>query len=367
MIETWKEIVIESPAFYIGWGGLVIGIVFGFAVFRTNFCTMGSISDIMSFGDYRRFRSWMLAAAIAMIGLATLQMLGVADAANSMYLAPNFGWLGNAVGGLIFGIGMVFAGGCVSRNLARVGGGDLRSLVVLLVIGLFAFMTIGGLFASTRVKLFSPSMINLSDAGFETQRMGELLGGVTGIGAAAGNWIVLAVFVAGLLFFCFKDPGFRKSPNHVAAGVVLGLCVTAGWMLTGLAQDDFADTPVALISLSFVRPTGDTLDYLMRFSALGAPGFGIVTLAGAVIGGFLGAITSRKFHWQTFSDARDTRRNLFGAALMGVGGVLALGCTVGQGLTGISTLAAGSLIAVLGIVAGGVIGIKWMEWLVMRD
>ena len=367
MIEIWREIVLESPAFWIGWGGLAIGFVFGFIVQRTNFCTMGSLSDIMSFGDYRRFRSWMLAIAVAMVGVALMQRAGVADFATSMYLAPNLGWLGNMVGGVLFGIGMVFGGGCVSKNLVRAGGGDLRSFVVLIVIGLFAYMTIGGLLGPARVALFGPSMLNLADSGLETQSMGDILAALTGLETGTATTIVLVAFVVGLLAYCFKDAGFRSSPSHLIAGIGIGLAVLAGWLLTGLAQDDFADQPVALISLSYVRPTGDTLDYLMRYSALGAPGFGVVTLLGALLGAFASAITSRKFHWATFSDAQDTRRNLFGAALMGIGGVLALGCTIGQGLTGISTLAVGSLIAVVFIVIGGIVGIKTLEWLLMRE
>jgi len=175
MIDTLKEIVIESPAFYIGWGGLLIGIVFGFIVYRTNFCTMGSISDIMSFGDFRRFRSWMLAVAVAILGVALLQAIGVADMANSMYLSPNFGWLGNVVGGLMFGFGMVFSGGCISRNLVRAGSGDLRSVVILLVTGLFAFMTIGGLLGPARVAIFGPATVNLGDLNMATQGAGEFL------------------------------------------------------------------------------------------------------------------------------------------------------------------------------------------------
>ena len=126
MIETLKEIVVGSPGYYVGWGGLMIGIAFGFIVYRTNFCTMGSISDILSFGDYSRFRSWLLAGAVAIMGVAGLQALGVMNTADSMYLTPSFAWLANIVGGLLFGFGMVFSGGCLSRNLVRAGGGDLR-------------------------------------------------------------------------------------------------------------------------------------------------------------------------------------------------------------------------------------------------
>lgn len=129
----------------------------------------------------------------------------------------------------------------------------------------------------------------------------------------------------------------------------------------GLAQDEFADVPVALISLSFTRPTGDTLDYLMRFTALGAPGFGVVTLAGVVVGGLLGALPKRDFSLTTFADSNDSVRNMFGAALMGIGGVMALGCTIGQGVTGFSTLAVGSILAFASIVASGIVGMKTIE------
>lgn len=361
MLETWKEIVIESPDFYIGWGGLAIGFVFGFIVLRTNFCTMGSISDFMSFGDFRRFRSWMLAIAVALVGVWVLQFVGVVNTADSIYLTPNLGWGGAVVGGLMFGFGMVFAGGCLSKNLVRAGAGDLRSLLVLMMTGLFGFMTIGGLIGPLRVMLFGPLTVNMGDFGMQTQGLGELTSNVTGLDLSTASLVVVLVVAAGLGFFVFKDKGFRSSPSHVIAGIGIGLCVLAGWFLTGLAYDEFA--PVAPISLSYVRPTGDTLDYLMRFTALGAPSFGVVTLVGALLGGFVGSLTSKSFHFATFANVQDTYRNMFGAAFMGIGGVLALGCTVGQGLTGISTLAIGSVIAFLAIVGGGIAGIKAMEWL----
>lgn len=367
MIEAWRELVIESPALYIGYGGLLIGVVFGFIVQRTNFCTMGSISDIMNFGDYRRFRSWLLATAVAILGATAIEMSGVADLAGSIYLTPNLNWLGNIVGGLLFGYGMVFAGGCTSRNLIRAGGGDLRSLVVIIVVGIFAYMTIGGLLGPLRVMIFDPVTVNLADYGIETQRIGDILAMVTGLEAGNVRIGVLAVILIALLGYIFKDKDFRASPVHITAGVGIGLCATAGWMLTGLAQDDFADVPVALASLTYVRPSGDTLDYLMRFTAYAVPSFAVVTTLGALLGGFLGAVSQRKFHIATFANSSDTIRNLFGAALMGIGGVVALGCTVGQAVTGASTMALGSYITFAFIIIGGVIGMKYMEYLLMKD
>ncbi len=361
MIEVWKEMVVESPAFYIGWGGFLIGLVFGYIVYKTNFCTMGSISDILTFADYGRFRAWLLAGAVAILGVALIRSFGIADMNTTMYLAPNFAWGANMVGGLLFGFGMVFSGGCISRNLVRAGGGDLRAVVVLLIAGIFGYMTIGGMIGPVRVALFTPVSLDLSEMGLETQSMGEILTFVTGIGPGPATNVVIAVLAGGMLVYCLMDRGFRSSPRNIAAGIGIGLCVTAGWFLTALAFDDFADVPVQLISLTYVRPVGDSLDYLMRFTALGAPGFGIVTTIGALMGGFVGAVSAGRFSLTTFADPGDSVRNMFGAALMGIGGVLALGCTVGQAMTGLSTLAIGSLLTFVFIVAGGVIGMKTIE------
>jgi uncharacterized protein len=361
VIETWKEIVVDSAAFYLGWGGLLIGVAFGFIVYRTNFCTMGSISDILSFGDYRRFRSWLLAIAVAVIGVGLLQLAGIVNPADSMYLTPNFGWAGNVFGGLIFGIGMVLSGGCISKNLVRAGGGDLRSLMVLIITGVFAFMTIGGMLGPLRVTIFAPMTADLTQLGLETQGIGDMLSYLTGLSPETGGLTALLTVALVLLVICFRDAGFRTSPVHLIAGVGIGLSIVAGWFLTGLAYSEFATAPAQPISLTFVRPTGDSLDYLMRFTALGAPGFGVVTLLGTMLGGTLAALSNRSFQLATFADPSDSLRNVFGAALMGVGGVLALGCTIGQGLTGFSTLAMGSVITFLFIILGGIVGMKVME------
>lgn len=363
MLELWKETVVENAAFYIGWGGLLIGLIFGFIVYRTNFCTMGSISDILSFGDFKRFRAWLLAGAVGIIGVALISRTGIVEMGQTMYLAPSLTWGANIAGGLLFGFGMVFSGGCISRNLVRAGGGDLRSVVVLLITGIFAYMTIGGLLGPLRVLLFTPMTTDLSAVGMETQSLGEVMASLTGMDPATTS-LLAVIGVAGMIVvYCFVDAGFRGSARNIIAGVGIGLCVVAGWVLTALAFDDFADVPVQLISLSFVRPAGDTLDYAMRYTALGPPGFGIVTLAGTLLGGLLGALSMGRLHLTTFADKADSIRNMFGAALMGIGGVLALGCTVGQALTGFSTLAVGSILTFVFIVLGGVFGVKAMEQL----
>lgn len=360
MIDMWREAALANPAAWIAWGGLVIGLVFGFTIHRSNFCTMGSISDILSFGDYRRFRSWLLAAGVAIIGVAFIERLGIADMSNSIYLSTNFQWGAHVIGGLMFGIGMVFGGGCVSKNIARAGGGDLRSLIVLGVIGISGYMTMGGIFANVRIALTNPLSSDLSGLGLGSQRMDEMLAAMTGMDAGLANIIAVLLFAGGIIVFAFASKSFRSSWNYIIAGIVVGLTVLAGWVLTGLTFDEFADNP-RVESLSFVRPAGDTVDYLMRYTAYDTVKFTVVTFVGALLGAFLSAITKKTFAFATFTDHGDKLRNLFGAIMMGVGGVMALGCTVGQSVTGFSTLALGSLITFIFIVIGGIIGMKAME------
>lgn len=360
MIEGLREAAVENAAFYIGWGGLIIGFVFGAIIARTNFCTMGSLSDIANFGDWRRFRAWLLAVAVAMIGVAWIERAGIGDMANSLYVTSQLMWGGHILGGFIFGIGMVFSGGCVSRNLVRAGAGDLRALIVLWMIGATAYMTIGGVLAETRVAFVDATSFDLGSAGFADNRIDTILSGLTGVARETAAWVSVAVIAGGIVIYCLADRSFRQSPVNLAAGIGIGLCVIAGWLLTALTFDEFADNPM-LASLSYVRPAGDSIDYFLRFTADKVPSFAVTTTAGALLGAFAMALYQRKFHLATFSDPSDTLRNLGGAMLMGFGGVMALGCTIGQAITGFSTLALGSLLTFVAIVVGGFVGMKIME------
>lgn len=360
MIETLRTMVLDAPGFYIGWGGLSIGLVFGFTLHRTQFCAMGAVSDFMTFGSFTRFRAWLLSAAVAILGVAALEGLGVLDTSYSIYTGSTLPWGGHILGGVMFGLGMVFAGGCVSRNVARAGGGDLRALMVVIVIGIAGYMTIGGLFAPARVALTRPLTADLTALGVESQRMDALLAHGTGMDAGLAQALVMAVLAGGILIYAFASAAFRRSTKDVLAGLVVGLCVVAGWLLTGLAFDEFADRP-AVASLSLVRPAGDLVYYLMRFTALGAPSFTIVTILGTLLGAFVSAVTSGRFALASFASPQDTVRSLAGAVLMGVGGVMALGCTIGQSVTGLSTLGLGSLITMVAIVLGAMAGVKTLE------
>lgn len=352
------DAIADNGPLFLAVGGLLIGLAFGAIVFRTNYCAMGALSDIVSFADYRRFRAWVLAATTALIGAQLLHVAGVVQLDKSMYLAPTFNWLGNVAGGVIFGFGMVFAGGCPSRNLVRAGAGDMRALLVLVVLGLFAYMTIGGIIAPVRAALEQATSFRL---GAPTQGLGDILGAATGLARGTGGTVFTVLLGAAGLAFCFADFRFRNSPVHILSGLGVGATVVAGWALTGLAFDEMAARPTPPISLTYVRPAGDALEWLMRYTAAPMPGFGVASVLGALIGAFAAAMAAGRFRVATFSDAADTLRNLLGAALMGIGGVMALGCTVGQGITGVSTLALGSLVTFAAIVAGGVYGLKVLE------
>jgi hypothetical protein len=362
-----RDAIVQSAPSALALGGALIGTVFGYTVYRTNFCTMGSISDFVNFQDWRRFRAWILAATTALIGAQLLSAAGTVDLTKSMYVSSNFNWFGHIFGGLMFGFGMVLAGGCASRNLARVGGGDLRSLVVLLVMGLFAYVAIGGLFGPIRNWLEQMTAFDLKRIGVQTQTLGALIGKPLGMTAARGDLVMTGVFALSALFYCFKDQAFRSSRVHVVSGVAIGLCAVAGWWLTGMAFDELSDKPTNPISLTYVRPTADALEWLQRFTAGMMPGFGVATVFGALFGAFVAAKQMGRFQFATFSSTGDTKRNLVGAALMGIGGVMALGCTVGQAITGVSTLALGSFLTFAGIVFGGMRGMAYMENALMNE
>lgn len=366
-MSALRDIIATNPGAWLAIGGLLIGMVFGYIVMRTNFCTMGSISDIVSFGDYRRFRAWLLAGATTIIGAQLLDAAGVVALSKSMYLGANLNWLGHILGGLMFGYGMVFAGGCASRNLARVGAGDMRSALTLVVMGLFAYVAIGGILGPARDFLERMTTIGLGATKAKTQGLGNILGAVLPGSPATLNLIVAAIVAGAMLVYCFKDESFRGSRTHILSGIGIGLCAVAGWALTGLAFDDLADRPAAPISLTYVRPTADSIEWLQRFTAGMVPGFGVATVFGAILGSFIAAKAMGRFQLNTFSSVADTKRSMFGAMLMGIGGVMALGCTVGQAITGISTLALGSFLTFAGIVIGGYYGMKRMEQILMDE
>lgn len=350
----------SNPALAVLIGGLIIGFVFGALLQRTQFCVMGAISDMVLFGDQRRLRAWLLAATVAIIATQLLDSAGFIDTGRSRYLGTQINWFTHIAGGLVFGFGMVLAGGCASRNLARAGGGDLRAFVVVLVVASTAFATITGVIGYMRVELAEATGLDIATLGARSQHIGDLVAAASSADRGTIRTTVSVVLLLALIAFVVKDKSFLTSPRHVISGLGVGMLVTAAWLLTSLAYDDFADRPVSVEALSFVSPLGKALDWLQRATAIGLPGFAAASVFGTLLGAIVAALVSGTFRWQTFADVPDTFRHLAGAALMGIGGVLALGCTIGQGVSGISTLSLGSLLSLLAIAAGAVAAVNVM-------
>jgi uncharacterized membrane protein YedE/YeeE len=362
-----------NPATLVVWGGFVLAFIFGAVANKTNFCTMGAISDVVNMGHWGRMRMWLLAIAIAMIGSNLLFYFELVDLSKSVYQRTSLPWLSMLVGGGLFGVGMTIAAGCANKNLVRVGGGSVRSLVVLTFLAISSYMTLKGLFGQWRTSFLDPVAIDLSTFGLTTQGMPHILSKLTGTSEKIALVSTAAFFSLGILLFVFKDKRFRSQLSAVIGSIALGLLVALGWYLTGhigygenpdtLETVYFATNTRTLESMSFVAPTAYSLEILMLWTDKTMRiTFGIATVVGVVLGSFAYAIASRQFRWEGFASLDDLRTQLIGALLMGFGGVTAIGCTVGQGLSGVSTLAIGSFIALAGIVGGAVATMKYQMW-----
>ena len=336
--------------------GFGIAVAFGMIANKTQFCTMGALSDWVNFGSLTRFRAWLLAMAVAIALSQAMQLMGWIDLSTAIYRTPNFGWLGNSVGGLLFGIGMTLGSGCGQRTLVRVGGGNLKSLVVLLVLGITAYMTLRGLLAVLRIEVFQRTNLDLASYGLTDQGLTTLFAHMFGTEPWAVTVTVSALVVLTLLWFVFKDGAFRASGGNMLVGAALGLLVASAWYVTGvIGFDDFE--PVPFESVTFIAPVGNAVNYLMTWTG-STIGFGVAVVFGILCGALFYALASGEFRIETFSDRADMINHLMAGVLMGFGGVLALGCTVGQGVAGISTLSMGAVLATGAIMLGSVLTTK---------
>jgi uncharacterized protein len=366
----------ESPAdlsnIVVG-GAFALAFVFGAIANKTNFCTMGAISDIVNMGHWGRMRMWMLAVAVAVLGSTALVYTGQVDLSKAVMQRPTLNWLSLLVGGLLFGVGMTMAGGCANKNLIRVGGGSLRSVVVLVFMGIASYMTLRGLFGQWRASWLDPVAIPLGEAGWSDQGLPTAVSRLTGLAPGTALLVVAAVVALALLAFAFKDKRFRANGTQVAGGIVIGLVIAGGWYVSGhlgfgenpetLEDTFFATNSRTIESMSFVGPVAFGLELLMLWTDQSLHlSFGIASVLGVIAGSAAYALATKRFRWEGFANFADLRSQLVGAVLMGFGGVTALGCTVGQGLSGLSTLAIGSFIAVAGIVAGSVAMLKYTLW-----
>ncbi|KJC54318.1 membrane protein [Bradyrhizobium sp. LTSP849] len=340
----------EPSAQLVILAGFAIGLIYGAVGLLSGFCLMSSMRGFLAKGDSRLVRTYALAIAVAIFASQFLAGNGMVDLGKSIYLQQTFSAPVLFLGGVLFGYGMVLSNGCGSRALVLLGCGNLRSFVVVIVLAIAAQMTLKGLIAPARIAL-----VQVSQATVNANSLPSMLA-TLGLGESVSRILASAAIVIALILFAFAHPAFRRSPGQIAAGVIVGFLVASGWFVTGyLGADDF--NPVPVTSLTFIAPIADALQYAMLSTGL-TLNFGIATVAGVFGGSLVTALATGRFHLEGYSSPRHMLRSAGGAALMGVGGVMAFGCSVGQGLTGVSTLALGSFIAVAGILIGTAAGLR---------
>src|SRR6478752_3638159 len=339
-----------SAANIIVLSGLLIGLVYGAVGLLSGFCMLSSLRGWWADGDGRLVRTYALAIGVAVAATQLLAAAGLVDFGKSIYLAPSFSAPLMFFGGLLFGYGMVMSNGCGSRALVLLGRGHLRSFVVVIVLGIVAEMTLKGLIAPARIAVLQGSQITAAVTSLPAWLS------TLGVSGLLARMLAASAMSGALIIFAFAHAPFQRAWGQIAAGVAIGLLVAAGWFATGyLGADDFNPTPVT--SLTFIAPIADALQYVM-LSTGSTLNFGIVTVFGVLAGSLVTALATRRFHLEGYQSPRHMLRSGGGAALMGAGGVMALGCSIGQGLTGISTLALPSFIAVAGIMVGTALGLR---------
>lgn len=330
--------------------GLVIGLLYGSIGLLSGFCMMSSLRGLWAKGDSRLARTFALAMGVGIVASQLLAARGAVDLGKSIYLQPSFSAPVLFFGGLLFGYGMVLSNGCGSRALVLLGKGNLRSLVVVIMLGIFAEMTLKGLIAPARI-----AAVQVTQFTVKINSLPALLSSA-GLNEIYGRMFAASLVGAALIIFALAHAPFRRSPGQIVAGLAVGLLIAAGWYATGhLGADDF--NPVPVTSLTFVAPIADSLQYAM-LSTGSTLSFGTATVGGVFAGSLVTALLTGRFELEGYRSPQHMLRSAGGGALMGIGGVMAFGCSIGQGLTGISTLALGSFIAVAGILAGAAVGLR---------
>jgi hypothetical protein len=359
-----------------------VAVVLGAVANKTNFCTMGAVSDWVNMGDSGRMRAWLFAMAIAIAGVVVMETTGMVNLSGETfppYRTANFGWLRYLAGGALFGIGMTLGSGCGNKTLVRVGSGNLKSLVVLVIAAIMAYLMLWTPFYE---KLFHPwvsaTTIDLARHGVNTQELGAVISGMFGFSPSRSfNAAVGAVLALGLFIYVFRSADFRGSFDNLLGGATVGLAVLAGWYLTGgplgQAWKEYAEfatqipSRVQVQSYTFISPMGDSVRYLLSPGTTTLVNFGVVALAGVIFGSFIYALVAKSFRIEWFVSVKDFANHAIGGVLMGVGGVLSMGCTVGQAITGMSTVAIGSMLTFLAIVIGAAGTMKYQYWRMMQE
>ena len=375
----------ESLSFFF-WSTFIISVILGIVVNKTNFCTMGAVSDMVNMGDYGRFRAWLLAIATAVFSVTILEYMGMVNISDTFppYRGSQLIYAENIFGGIIFGIGMTFASGCGNKSLIRIGGGNIKSIFVFAILGIVAYYMTNPFPNSdkTLYGLFFYDWLNPLAVTLDTK---QDLGALISNDDPTNTRLILGLIVtAGLLFYVFKAAEFRSNKDNILGGIIIGLAITAAWYTSSniavvaeetnyslvdyyqewemLAEDDEGKPAAARTlnpqSFTFVNPIGQAYGYIKDGFDSSLMTFGVISVFGVIFGSFLWSLMSRSFRVEWFADFKDFQNHIVGAVLMGVGAVLALGCTIGQGITGLSTLALGSIITFIAIIFGSALTMK---------
>ncbi len=372
-METLSLTQIESLGRQVLWLGFALAVALGWLLQRSHFCTMGAISDWVLMRDATRLRQWGLALAVATLGLGGMTLAGWLSPLNSIYAVPRFPWLSYLLGGLLFGMGMVLASGCPAKNLVRLGTGNLKALVVLVVMAVAALASLRGWPGLLRVQVLGPMTAGVEAGPF----IGQWLASVSGLNVPLSLFLVALLVSLALLIWVVRGPGFLRAGN-LLAGVGVGAVLLAMWWISGvlglvpehpetLERVYLGTASGRMEGLSFTGPVAQWLDaFLYQADGAGQITLGMALVPGVVLGATLSAWRHGDLRWEGFTRTADLVRHLVGALFMGVGGVSAMGCTFGQGLTGLSTLNWGSLLAVASIVTGAGLTLRVQWWLAER-
>lgn len=342
-----------ESAWILPGAGLLVGMLLGATARYFRFCTLTALEKHWYAQDSNGLRAWVLAAASAIVLTQAMVVLDVINVDESFYLLPRFSLLGSVLGGIMFGVGMALVGTCGFGALVRLGGGSLQSLIVVITLGLTALSTQRGLIGIARENIIEPIAIDLS--GYDNQSLPTLLAQWLG---APLYWPIVIVCAGLMLYWVFKDAHFRASGSCVASGGLIGLCVALGWLITSQLGNILYE-PVQLESASFVLPPGQLLQSIV-FSLSQIPDYGVGLTVGVILGAVCVAVINKDVRWEACDDARELRRHLGGAVLMGCGGVLAAGCTMGQGVSAFSLLSISAPVVFLSILLGARTGLSWL-------
>ncbi len=350
----------------------ILGFILGYVVNKTNFCTMGAVSDLVNIGDSSRFKAWLLAIATAIVGVTLLEYMSIVDIDESRipYRNSVFFWPRYILGGIMFGIGMTLASGCGNKILIRIGGGNIKSIFVLVVAGLMALlMTRTDFYGLLFHSWMNPISPDLAKLGISDQSIQTMFSSITGIESNNMIITILVPAIISILLLKYIFSSYSKlSSDNILSGIVVGLVVTFAWLISGgelgqawIENNDFLDTPypsVGVQSFTFINPMGELLIYSSSVFDSFYLTFGVTALISTVCGSFIYALISNNLRLEWFANKHDFYRHLLGAVLIGIGGVLSLGCTIGQGVTGVSTLALGSIITLISIIFGASLMMK---------